>query len=163
MWQHLSDYLAQHLAQHRMYAGHILMKQWLLEVCWSGVAGKLEIYSNWHNSSWPQLQDFAKDKTFYSHSSMSVWCPKDRFGVEYQFNSWGYRKPDRGRDMKSVQRGDHPKSNSPVHFIDGTPPLAHLTVIASAARSCWNRTELPEDYSSVLHLFGIDTVSFIPL
>lgn len=46
------------------------------------------------------------------------------------------REQDRGTDMKSVQRSDHPKSNSPVHFIDGMPPLARLTVIGSAAQSC---------------------------
>ncbi len=65
--------------------------------------------------------------------------------------------------MKAFQESHHPKSNSPVHFIDGTLPLARLTVIASAAQSCWNSTELSEDYLSVLCLFGIVTVSFIPL
>ena len=54
------------------------------------------------------------------------------------------------RDMMGVQESDHPKSNSAVHFIDG---MLGLTVIASAARSCRNRTELPEDYSSILRLF----------
>lgn len=64
--------------------------------------------------------------------------------------------------MKGVEESGHPKSNSPVGFIDGTRPLARGAVIASAAPSCWRRPELPEDYSSVCRLSGIVTIAFIP-